>query len=367
MRKCPYCSFFSIAGKGTQHESYVRAIKGQVQRIVASDWGEERQVATIFVGGGTPTILAPERLSDFLEQIRCRFTKVKADLETSIEVNPATVNYSDLAQLHRVGFNRISIGVQSLLEQELKDIGRPHSVGDALRTLADARRAGFSNLNIDLMYGLPGQTVASWERSLNRALQEKPDHLAIYELTIEEGTPFATQKRQGKLNLPTEDEVLDMMTVTAEMISRAGLYRYEISNYAKPGRECRHNVNYWRNGSYIGIGPGAVSSLSGRRYTAIADVDEYCQRISSGGDWWSDMEELNAEARFRETVVMGLRMTDGVSIEELFHRFKIDAVNYYGDTLLQLEQQNLVTIQGGRLRLSSKGMNLANQVMLQLV
>ncbi len=349
------------------HESFARAVKGQVSGIIESGWTEGRQVATIFVGGGTPSILDPELLTGLLAHFRHRFTKANEELETSVEVNPATVSYLDLAQIHRAGFNRISIGVQSLSDSELQEIARPHTVADALRTITDARKAGFSNLNIDLMYGLPGQTVASWERTLNRALQEEPDHLAIYELTIEEGTPFAILKQQGKLKLPTEDEVLDMMTVTAEMVSKAGLSRYEISNYSRPGRECLHNINYWRNGWYVGLGPGAVSCISGLRYTAVADIDEYCRRIAAGSDWWSDMEELDSEARFRETVVMGLRLTDGISIEELVRRFGLDALDYYGDVLLQLEQQSLIEIQSDRIQLSSNGMNLANQVMLQLV
>lgn len=349
------------------HGSYVHAVEGQIQWVVESGWLENRKVATIFFGGGTPSILGPEMLAGLLKQFRRHFSMIVDEVETSIEVNPATVDYSDLAQLYQAGFNRISIGVQSLSDNELRKIGRPHSAIEAIRTITDARKAGFSNLNIDLMYGLPDQTVASWEQTLRSVLQEAPDHLAIYELTVEEGTPIALLIQQGKLNLPSEDEVMEMMGVTESMVSNAGVSRYEISNYARPGRECRHNINYWQNGWYVGLGPGAVSCLGGRRYTGVADIDEYCRRIASGKDWWSDMEELDREARFRETVVMGLRMMDGISREELVHRFGLDVFDYYTKILERLEQQRLVNIEGDRLRLTQVGMNFANQVMVLLV
>ena len=349
------------------HGNYAQAVEGQMQSVIESGWIEDRQVATIFFGGGTPSILAPGMLAGLLRQFHKHFSMIEEEVETSIEVNPATVNYSDLAQLQRAGFNRISIGVQSLSDGELQKIGRPHTAKDAIQTIADARKADFSNLNIDLMYGLPGQTVASWEKTLQIALQEEPDHLALYELTVEEGTPIALQKHQGTLNLPSEDEVLEMMAVTEDMVSKAGFSRYEISNYARPGSECRHNINYWQNGWYVGLGPGAVSCLGGRRYTGVADIDEYCRRIISGKDWWSEMEELDPEARFRETVVMGLRMTDGISREDLVRRFGFDIFEYYKDILHHLEQQRLVNIQGDRFRLTHMGMNFANQVMALLV
>ena len=367
LQKCPYCSFFSVAGESEMHGKYIQAVTGQIQPVIESGWIEDRQVATIFFGGGTPSIVAPKMLAGLLRQFHKHFSMIKKEVETSIEVNPATVNYSDLAQLHQAGFNRISIGVQSLSDGELLEIGRPHTAADAIQTIADARKAEFTYLNIDLMYGLPGQTVASWTETLQKALQEEPDHLALYELTVEEGTPFALQQHQGNLKLPTEDEVMEMMGVTEEMVSKAGFLRYEISNYARPGCECRHNINYWQNGWYVGLGSGAVSCLGGRRYTGVADIDEYCRRIVSGQDWWSDKEELDPEARFRETVVMGLRMTAGISREELVRRFGLDIFDYYKDILHHLEQQRLVAIQGDRFRLTPVGMNFANQVMALLV
>lgn len=367
IRKCPYCSFFSVAGDANLYKEYIRAVEGQAKNIAASGMTGDRLVETIFVGGGTPSILGPEQLALLLRQFNCSFSMAPGKIETSVEVNPATVNSSDLLHLHQAGYNRVSIGIQSLSDGELKGIGRCHSAAEAIRTFREARKAGFANCNIDLMYGLPGQTVDSWRSTLHRVLDLEPDHLAMYELTIEAGTPFDRLQKQNRLYLPTEDEVMEMMSVTQELTSIKGLQRYEISNYAKPGMECRHNINYWKNGWYVGLGPGAVSYLSGRRYAVVKDVDEFCRRITGGMDWWSDIEELDPEARFRETVIMGLRMTQGISKDELFRRFGLNPAHYYGKTLNRLVQMNLLEIKGDRIFLSGDGMKLANHVMSELV
>jgi len=367
LRKCPYCGFYSVAAGSFPEEEFVRAVKDQVRSILNSGWTGDRVVDTIFVGGGTPSMLEAEILADLLQMLRDDLVFRGSEIETSVEVNPATIGYEGLARLRRAGYNRISIGVQSLADDELRRIGRPHTAEDAIRTVREARDAGFANCNIDLMFGLPGQTPAGWRRTLGEAMELAPDHLAIYELTIEEGTPFARLAENGELALPGEDDVVAMMDITEQTTARAGYHRYEISNYTRPGRECLHNINYWRNGCYVGLGPGAVSSLRGRRYTAVADISEFARRIASGEEWWSESEMLDREARFRETVIMGLRMTRGVSLEELHDRFGFTVVEYYGDTLRLLERRGLVEIRGDRLRLSARGMALANRVMAELV
>lgn len=367
LRKCPYCSFFSETGSPKQFARFIQAVQKQAEWIIESGHLEGCQVDTIFIGGGTPSLLGPEQLRNILDFFHHNFVVRDRERETSVEVNPATVNLSELSRLRSYGYNRISIGVQSLCDEELVNIGRPHSAADAAQTSSDARKAGFLNCNVDLMYGLPGQTVASWNKTLNKALDLDPDHLAIYELTVEEGTPFDLLNKKGKLNLPMEDEVMEMMTLTERAVAQAGYTRYEISNYARPGKECHHNINYWKNGWYVGLGPGGVSCLAGRRYTAVQDVEEFCRKIASKEEWWSDLEELDREARFRETVVMGLRMIEGVSISGLFNRFGINPVEYYGSTLNCMKEQNLIELQHDRMFLTPKGMNLANQVMAELV
>jgi oxygen-independent coproporphyrinogen-3 oxidase len=234
-------------------------------------------------------------------------------------------------------------------------------------TAEETARAGFANLNLDLMFGLPGQSTEGWRRTLRTALELAPDHLAIYELTIEENTPFAALREEGRLALPAEDEVLAMMAITAEETARAGFLRYEISNYARPGRECRHNLNYWHNGDYLGFGAGAVSCFCGRRCAAVQDIEQYCRLIESGKEPWTEVEKLDPEARFRETMVMGLRLTAGVSLAGLEGRFSLRADEYYGETLQRLIRQGLVVLARDTIRLTATGLDLANQVMAELV
>ena len=379
LRKCGYCSFYSEAGR-QDCSSYLAAVTRQIRQFSRrgdpcdrpANPGEyeirpyERQLTSIFFGGGTPTMLPPEALCALLAECRQCFPCAE-EAEISLEANPATVDLAALHTLRQAGFNRLSLGVQSLHDAELRQLGRPHTAAEAAQTAKLAQQAGFATLNLDLMYGLPGQTLPSWRETLAQALALRPQHLSIYELTIEEGTPFARQQEQGELALPDEDTVLLMLEATQQMTEEAVFRRYEISNYALIGCECRHNINYWRNGDYIGIGPGAVSCLDGTRRSAAADVAEFCRRMENGGLVWDDEEHLEPEAAFRESVVIGLRMTAGVSLDELRRRFGIDAAAYYGKTLTRLTGQTLLELADGRLRLTAQGLLLANAVMAELV
>ncbi len=360
LKKCAYCSFYSLPDR-QNFKRYLAAVSKQLYLC-----STEYPLTSIFFGGGTPTMLPPESLRKLLDECQQQFSCVE-DAEISIEVNPATVDLPDLQALRQAGFNRLSIGVQSFQDQELQKLGRPHTAEDAAQTVRLAHKAGFTNIGLDLMYSLPSQTLRTWKNTLEQALQLAPQHLSIYELTIEEGTPFASQQQRGELPLPDEDSVLQMLAETQEMVRQAGLQRYEISNYAKSGFECRHNINYWRNGSWIGVGPSAVASIAGTRSTAVADVKEFCCRIENGQDIWQEKETLESEAAFRETVVIGLRMTEGVSLLELYRRFNIDAKAYYGETLTRLIRLEMLEITQGYLRLTAQGLLLANTVMAELV
>ncbi|WP_457573577.1 radical SAM family heme chaperone HemW [Desulfolithobacter sp.] len=379
-RKCPYCSFFSIAGAGNRElqQRYVHAALSQMDRLAvgAGEAGISvpRTVDTIFFGGGTPTVLPVHFLADLLATSLELFdTSLGESLEVSIEVNPGTVDRDDLLSLRRAGFNRISIGVQSLDDGELLRLGRIHDRTQAEQTVTWARQAGFSNLSLDLMFGLPGQDLASWKKTLDRALDLSPDHLSIYELTLEEETSFARLAGEGALCLPDEEMVCAMMEYTIDRTEAAGLHRYEISNYARPGFACRHNLKYWDNTVYIGIGPAAVSYLDQTRLTAVADVEAYCHFLlasDAGQNWqrlWVEREVLDLEARFRETVVMGLRLVQGVSRTRLRQRFGLDPVPWYGPVLDRLRDAGLVELAGEYLRLTPRGLRLANTVMAELV
>ena len=367
VRKCLYCSFYSVAGRSDIFQRYVNALKTQLHQFAQRDLKSNEKIRTIFFGGGTPSVLPAPLLTDLLSFCLDVFHCREKELEISLEANPATINGNDLDQLYRAGFNRLSIGVQSFLDEELQSLGRPHTAREAGDIFSLARKAGFSNVSVDLMYGLPGQNLSGWKKTLTAALELEPDHLSIYELTIEEETVFANLHAKGMLNLPDEDDVLAMMKVTLEETGKNKYHRYEISNYARPGKECRHNINYWMNGSYLGAGAGAVSCLSGCRMANVAYIDDYCRRVEAGESPVQDTEQLDREAQFRETVVMGLRMTRGVSMKELEYRFGISGIEYYGETLKGLQDDDLLAIEGDRLKLTDRGLMLANRVMAVLV
>ena len=365
--KCPYCSFYSFPATTHDVRRYLDAVHEQMRQLAYLPEIQTLTFATVFFGGGTPSVLPVEALAGLLADFRRLLPFVTDQPEITIEVNPGTIDASGISELRRVGFNRLSIGVQSFDDRELLQLGRIHNSVEALATITSARRAGFDNYSFDLMYGLPGQTVGSWRETLNRALDLAPVHLSMYELTVEAETPFYMLAERQQLVLPPEDEVLAMMAIMETAVGRSGLARYEISNYAVSGRECRHNCNYWQNGAYLGLGPGAVSAFGGGRRASVADLSTFCQLLAEGQSVWPEVEQLETEAAFRETVIMGLRMLSGVSVSALRQRFGLDLPAYYGQTLSLLLGQGLLTLQGDRLFLTRKGLPLANRVMADLV
>lgn len=366
-KKCAYCSFYSFAPQAEEIRCYIEAVRLQMRQLAQVPEVRALRFATVFFGGGTPSTLPVTVLAALLADCRELFSFTEEMPEITIEVNPGTIDAAGLNQLRRSGFNRLSIGIQSFNDRELRQLGRIHTSAEAQATVKAARSAGFDNLSFDLMYGLPGQSVRSWQATLDRALAIAPEHLSLYELTVEEGTPLFLEVQQGQWALPAEDEVLAMMAATETAIGRSPLVRYEISNYAIAGRQCHHNLNYWDNGLYLGLGPGAVSAFGGQRRATVADLPAFCRRVADGQAVWAEVEQLDAAAAFRETVIMGLRLLAGVSLEALHRRFDIDLQAYYGPILDQLLIQNLVAISEGRLYLTPQGLPLANQVMAVLV
>jgi len=366
-RKCAYCSFYSFPPQPGDLARYCSAVPRHMRQMAPLAELQSLSFASIFFGGGTPSLLPVAALAGLLAELRRSFHFCADEPEITVEVNPGTIDAAGLEQLRRAGFNRLSIGVQSLDDRALRLLGRIHTASEALACITAARAAGFDNLSFDLMYGLPGQTVDGWRTTLGRVLALAPVHLSMYELTVEPGTPFADQAGQGLWTLPSEDEVLAMMAAIETAIGASDLVRYEISNYAVPGRECRHNVNYWHNGWYAGFGPGAVSAFGGARRTAVADLAEYCRLIDAGQPVWQEVERLDREAAFRETVVMGLRLLAGVSISALKERFDLELAAYYGPILERLVAQGFLILGDGRLQLTARGLPLANRVMAELV
>lgn len=364
LSKCHYCSFSSWPGLELLHARYVAALLREAEQLAEAI--PKEPLSSLFLGGGTPTILAGRELATIVEHCRDLFG-FTPQAEISVEANPGTIDLDKLMQMQSCGINRLSIGVQSFNNHELRLLGRPHSAEEAVTAVNLARTAGFDNCNLDLMYGLPGQDVTSWRRSLELACSLAPAHLSLYELTLEDGTPFHTQWQNGGLKLPEEQELAAMDDLTAELCAQAGFSHYEISNYAQPGCECRHNINYWENGPYLALGAGAVSCLDGSRQRRVGDPQRYCELVEAEQSVVEEEERLEPADSFKETVIMGLRMRKGVSRAQLLSRYGMDVETRYGAILQRLVSLELLELTATHLRLSSSGRRFANLVMAELV
>ena len=360
--KCSYCSFNSQAGLESLHPRYRQALIAEI----VSGRDNLEPLETLFLGGGTPTVLGVEDLSAILDTCADKYGLTEG-AEISIEANPESVDYHILSVLREAGFNRLSIGIQSLNNDELKKLGRVHDGAVATMAVKDARRAGFDNLSLDLMYGLPGQTTHSWRETLQGALELGPRHCSAYQLTVEVGTPFHQMAVQGALSIPAEEAVLEMDEITRDLCREAGLHQYEIANFAQPGYECRHNLNYWHNGDYLGCGAGAVSYVGGVRERRVAAPLSYCEAGDHGGERLVEREALSSVESFKETVVLGLRLLAGVTGRQLQERYGLDLSEVYGSTLENLIDRGLIIYDGTRLALTGTGRRFANQVMAELV
>lgn len=362
LKKCSYCAFASQIATAKEKNSYIMALKNELETVV----GRDGCLQTIFIGGGTPTSLEPEGLTGLISFIMDRFS-VKENAEISVEANPGTIDSSYCRKLLKAGVNRLSLGVQSFQDDELATLGRVHDKKSAITVLKDAKEAGFTNINLDLMYGLPGQTPGSWRKSLETALALGPQHLSLYQLMVEEGTAFKKLYDSGKLVLPGEEDVLQMDELTARLTASASFTQYEISNYSLEGFRCRHNINYWENNDYYAAGAAAVSYLQGVREKRISEPGEYSKRIQAGEGVIGERECLSRDESFRETVIMGLRMVQGVDLRNLKVRYGMDPLAHYGSVLTTLIEKELIELTPNFLRLSKKGAPLSNMVMAELV
>ena len=362
--KCNYCSFNSYTGLEGLQESYVEALCGEIENFALE--GHVGPLETVFIGGGTPSHLPPALLQRILDSCWKGFS-VSLDAEISIEVNPGTVDLKTFEFFRKAGLNRISFGVQSFDNGELRKIARIHTAAEAVVAVNMARDAGLSNLSLDLMYGLPGQDERSWQHSLKTAISLGVQHLSLYQLTIEEATPLEKMIRSGNILLPNGETLEGMDEITARLTAAAGFTQYEISNYAQPLHQCRHNINYWNNGEYLAAGAGAVSCIQGTRRRNISNPEEYCRSMAEGRSVLLEEETLEAEASFRETVIMGLRMNRGVSVAGLKQRYGIDLEQYYGENLQQLLRGKFLEQTADHLRLTGRGRTFANRVMADLV
>ena len=364
LHKCGYCDFNSHPENQQESEIYVSALLLEIDHYAPRLAG--KRVSTVFFGGGTPTILPPASLDKILGRVKSLFT-LSSDCEITIEANPATVKQETLAQIRSSGFNRISIGVQSFDAHELKLLERVHNEEEIHTTIDRARLAGFDNLSIDLMFGLPGQCPEKWISHLQQALKKKPNHISAYSLTIEPATSFFKLHERGLLTLPPEDTQLEMFQVTIETLQSAGYEQYEISNYARPGFESRHNLNYWDNGEYLGLGAGASSYLNSERFKNTNLPSRYIREVQAEGSAVESTETLAPLHAMGETIMLGLRRLKGIAIEDFEKRFQISFKKVYGKVLDPLLSEGLITLNQNHMALSRKGLYLADSVILKFL
>ena len=411
VKKCQYCDFLSAPADSRAQEVYLRTLKQEIREQAARY--REYEVQTVFIGGGTPTAVPCENLCEVLKTV-FSFYRMNPHAEISMEANPGTVTKEALLSYRKAGINRISIGLQSADDVELKLLGRIHTYRDFQQTYRWAQEAGFTNINLDIMSALPGQSVENYKKTLETVLSLKPQHISAYSLIVEEGTPFyekygqeseklqATGEKQP--DLPSEEEEREMYTLTEKLLATAGYHRYEISNYALPGMECRHNRVYWKRGNYVGFGLGAASMVENVRFENTRKMQEYLAEYAgvpgaepvSAGVAQGDEQELSNEQEFslredthsenaqefsirenvhplsqqeqmEETMFLGLRLTEGVSKAEFHRQFGVSMEQIYGEVIRKNTAKGLLIDEAGYVCLTREGMDLSNYVMAQFL
>ncbi len=339
VRKCGYCDFLSAPADEKARDRYVQALLMEIERYRGTETAD-RKIKTLYIGGGTPSILSVNQLDCIIQKIKCTFNFCD-DIEASMEMNPGTASKEKCRALYQMGINRLSIGLQSTNDMELKTLGRIHSYEDFLNTYTWCREAGFQNINVDLMAALPYQTVESYTAGLRKIIRLAPEHISAYSLILEEGTPFYQKYNSGCYPLPDEEQERLMYRETEQILAQAGYERYEISNYAKKGYACRHNLVYWQGGDYLGLGLGSSSYMDDVRFHNTTDLNTYVNQCV----YVEDREELSVQAKMEEFMFLGLRVMAGVSGTEFEKRFGKTMEDVYGDVLRKHEEEGLLRIE----------------------
>lgn len=380
-RRCLYCDFVTEAGKSHLIPVYLAALSREVEEV-AQGFPASTRIHTIYLGGGTPSLLSAIGIKTVLEEIR-RFFPVLDDAEVTLEMNPGTVKPAYLENLRNSGVNRLSIGMQSAIDKELQTLGRIHNYSKFLETFTTAKQVGFDNLSADLIYGIPGQSLHSWEESLQKLLDLYPSHASLYSLTIENGSPFAKMVEEGKLTEPENDLLADMYELASEIFEKTGFTQYEISNWAIQKQDgsincSRHNLQYWRNLPYLGFGTGAHGCMNGIRTANNTSLEEYIHRSNTQviekfpksyatAEW----RNINQYEQMQDTMMLGLRLIqEGVSACDFFARFGVEIREIFGRQIDQLVDQGLIEELGDdrkTIRLTKRGRLLGNRVFMNFV
>ena len=360
--KCDYCDFYSLAGCDHRMEDYQKALSAHIAET--APLAKDYQADTIYVGGGTPSYYGAKRLCELLKLLRRRF-RVSKEAEITVECNPDSVDGKMLSALRRAGVNRISLGMQSADDGELQALHRPHTFEQVRRAVEEIRKAKFKNLSLDLIYGLPGQTMERWMANVEAALALEPEHLSCYGLTVEEGTPLAVRVAEG-LEVPDGDLQADLYLWTVERLSRAGYHQYEVSNFARTGRQSRHNMKYWMGREYLGFGPGAHSDFGGCRYAFIRDLDGYIRGVMEGKPILSESENIPRRERSGEYLMLRLRTAYGIEEWEYRREYYMN-FDPLAARLQEYEQKGWAVQVDRRWRLTPEGFLLSNRLIGELL
>lgn len=362
---CPYCDFSFVLLKEGAVKQYLHAVDIEMaHRAEEAIWAAP--FSSVFIGGGTPTALSRSQLDLFFSRLHRHF-QITPDAEVTVEANPETLTIPKLDLLRKWGVNRLSIGVQSFTPESLRRLGRHHSLKQAMTAFERARQVGFDNINIDLMFGAPEQTEADWEASLRYVVDLAPEHISVYGLTIEPGTPFARLSATNALDLPDEERHIAMYDRALDRLDSVGYVHYEVSNLARAGAACRHNLSYWNGSNYLGLGPSAHSHIDGRRFANVRDLTPYLERINAGASAVDFDETLSDDEHMHEFIMLGLRQVAGMDAEAFRIRFGEAALAARAPVIERLTDANLLERRGTHLRLTRRGFAVADSVCEQLM
>lgn len=359
--KCGYCDFYSITDF-TQVSSFINSLQTEI-KYYSEKFQPKETFDTIYIGGGTPSVLSVSDISKLLNELFKRF-KFSNDMEITLEINPGTFNKIDLSELKKIGINRISIGVQSFIDEELIFLGRIHSVKDALNCFKMVTNTGFENINIDLIYSLPNQSLINWERNLNQVIKLNPAHISAYNLSIEKETPFFKLMDSGQINLHSEAEETKFFNITHDVLNQAGYVHYEISNYAKSENKfSRHNYKYWKHVPYFGFGPAAHSFWDNQRWSNIKSIKEYILQINKNKEPIEFKEKLSKKDISFEYIFLNLRTYQGVNWIDFEKEFEFSFIKKFGKIINDLQKSNLAILDENSFKLTHKGMILCDEIL----
>ena len=363
VRKCRYCGFYSTAYSSGNADAFISGLKYEAASY--RNVFRYKLFSSIYIGGGTPTVLSSEQFGLLVRILREHFASDEG-VEFTVEANPNTVTQEKLTLMRSQGANRLSLGVQSFSDEVLQILGRLHTAERAADAFTVARSAGFENIGVDLIYGIPGQTADHWEEALDAVIALKPEHVSAYCLSLDAGSQFMREAEAGEFALPDEEICSAMYEHAVIKLNNAGYGHYEISNFSLPGYECRHNMNYWKRGEYVGLGPGAWSFISGRRYANIADTTEYVQRLSTGRTIIVEQEIVDSESSARETVLLSLRTTKGLDLSRFEQEFGPDLLRRLERNAVPLRNAGLLCVKDRRLTLTNRGILLSDEALARL-